>query len=356
MKRLSWLRAVVGASFAAAVIAVVPSAPVRADDTGAKVYANGLKSTVWIVIKEANGTRMGSGSVIDVQQKLVLTNYHVIQGKKDCLVMFPFYDANGELVCERKQYFERIKDKGAIPAKVEFHESKRDLAVIRLKSLPRDAKAVKLSEKSPPTGSRVFSIGNAGASDALWVFTPGEVRQVYNKRWTPGGADDRRFEIDARVIETTSPSNPGDSGGPLFNDKGEQVGVCQGGLASFAGNSIAWFMDIHEIRGLLKDHGIKLTDRPKEVVKEEPPIKSDDKGAVVEKKTTDTKDKTEAKPGKASAADEKKAEVAFALAKSLADAGRKEGAMERLKKLIKEYPNTSAARDAEDLLAKLEGR
>jgi len=355
MKRMTTIRTLLGACLAAAVVALIPGEAARADDVGAEVYQKGLKSVVWIVIKEPSGYRMGSGSVIDLHQKLVLTNYHVIAGKESALVTFPFYDEHGDLARERKLYFDRIKDRGAgIPAKVEFFDTHRDLALIRLRTMPRDAQAVKLAERSPPTGSRVFSIGNPGVSDSQWVFTPGEVRSVYNKKWTAHG-EDLKFEVDARVVETTSPTNPGDSGGPLFNAKAEQVGVTQGGLFGTAVRDIAWFIDVSEVKGLLKDHGIKLSDQPKE----EKALKTDDKGSVVENKATDAKDKVESKEkkqDKASNFDEKKAETEYAFAKSLADANRKDSAIRRLKDLIKNYPNTSAAKDAKELLDKLEGR
>jgi S1-C subfamily serine protease len=213
---------------------------------------------------------------------------------------------------------------------------------------------VKLAERSPRTGSRVFSIGNPGVSDSQWVYTPGDVRSVYTKKWTTHG-EDNSFEVEARIVETNSATNPGDSGGPLFNDKGEQVGVTQGGLFGPKVRDIAWFIDVSEVKGILKDNGIQLSGQPKE----ERTVKTDDKGSVVENKGADAKDKAdskEKKQDKASNFDEKKAETLYALAKGVADAGKKERAIERLKELIKNYPNTSAAKDAKELLDKLEGR
>src|SRR5205823_356163 len=80
---------------------------------------------------------------------------------------------------------------------------------------------------SPQPGQNVYSIGNPGGSSAMWLLTAGTVRQVSRKRWTAGGMG-RLFELEAEVVETSSPTNPGDSGGPLVNDRGEQVGVTQG--------------------------------------------------------------------------------------------------------------------------------
>ena len=65
----------------------------------------------------------------------------------------------------------------------------------------------------------MHSIGNPGTSGALWVYTPGKVRQVYSKKWK-AKLDERNIHtFQAKVIETDSPTNPGDSGGPLVNDR-----------------------------------------------------------------------------------------------------------------------------------------
>jgi hypothetical protein len=81
-------------------------------------------------------------------------------------------------------------------------------------------------------------------------------RSVYHKRWqSSGGEGAYVMSCDAQVVETQSPSNPGDSGGPLANGQGEMVGVTYRGsatgpwslpnksprpLAAFSGCS-AWF-------------------------------------------------------------------------------------------------------------------
>jgi HEAT repeat protein len=75
------------------------------------------------------------------------------------------------------------------------------------------------------------------------VYTNGKVRAVYRKQWTSSGGD-LIMRNDSRVVETDSPTNHGDSGGPLCNDRGELVGITQGGSAT--ANAISVFIDHSE--------------------------------------------------------------------------------------------------------------
>src|SRR5262249_44524466 len=99
-------------------------------------------------------------------------------------------------------------------------DPRRDLALVELESLPAGVTALPLAKEPPGPGDLVHSVGNPTSSDALWVYTSGTVRQVYHKKFTVEGRT-----IDARVVETQSPINPGDSGGPVVNDQGEVVAV-----------------------------------------------------------------------------------------------------------------------------------
>jgi hypothetical protein len=101
---------------------------------------------------------------------------------------------------------------------------------------------------SPEPGQSVHSIGNPGRSGALWVYTPGKVRQVYSKKWKVE-LDGKTVTFQAKVVETDSATNPGDSGGPLVNDKGELVGVTQGGAVD--AQLLSTFVDVTEVRKLI---------------------------------------------------------------------------------------------------------
>src|SRR5438034_1091792 len=59
----------------------------RAD---ADIYQKTIKSTCWIVVAMENGKlAYGTGWVADKERRQVLTNDHVVLGKKDATIYFP---------------------------------------------------------------------------------------------------------------------------------------------------------------------------------------------------------------------------------------------------------------------------
>jgi S1-C subfamily serine protease len=229
-----------------------PSAP--ADDYrpgGASIYARLLKSTAMIIRPEGNGLARGSGSLVHRGQRLVLTNYHVVGDASEVYVTFPLYE-NGKLIVESKQYTRHYEEK-FVKAKVVRVLKGQDLALVQLEKLPAGTPAVRLAPKSAQPGDAVHSIGNPGASDAAWLYTKGEVRQVSHKTWS-ARAGNNLLPFDAEVLETTSPTNPGDSGGPLVNERCQLVGVTHG--ANAGARSVSIFIDISEVRKILKEQGV----------------------------------------------------------------------------------------------------
>jgi len=215
-------------------------------DVGEAVYSRLVRSTVWIQSNRGTSLATGSGSLIDRRRRLVLTNYHVVGDGDRVTVVFPIF-RDGKLVAERDVYQRRLREEG-IRGRVVARDRGRDLALIELDRVPAGAYALALAEKSATPGQDVHSIGNPGGSGALWVYTPGKVRQVYKKRWR-ADLDGRVAEFAAEVVETNSATNPGDSGGPLVNDRGEMVGVTQGGARN--ANALSTFIDVSEVRRFL---------------------------------------------------------------------------------------------------------
>jgi tetratricopeptide (TPR) repeat protein len=211
-------------------------------EEAAVVYRRTLGSTAWIYNPKIDSS--GTGWVVDRARRLLITNQHVVDDATHVEVLFPAY-RDGQLISERSYY----KDHGrTIRGRVMDAVVDRDLALIQLDSLPPDIRELPLAASSPIPGEPVYSIGNPGASGALWVFTSGDVRAVYRKRWSTriGNASIWR---EARVVETSSPTNPGDSGGPVVNTKGEVVGVTEGGntMARLVSTSI----DVADVREFL---------------------------------------------------------------------------------------------------------
>jgi len=238
---------------------------------GAKVYKQVVPSVVWIHSARDRGLATGSGTLVDKERRLVLTNYHVVQDTRDAKVFFPVF-RDGQPVAERDYYIDRLR-RLSIHGTVIAVDKKADLALIRLDSLPEKVEAVPLAAGSPDPGSTTHTIGNAGKSGALFGYVKGTVRQVYQKEWKAELEPRKVATFNAKVVETDSPTNPGDSGGPLLNDKGELIGVTQGG--AIGASLVSTFIDVSEVKKLLNFKGVKDTRATKPEVKvvREAPLK-----------------------------------------------------------------------------------
>jgi tetratricopeptide (TPR) repeat protein len=220
-----------------------------------QLYTRLLHSTAWIVTPSGSG----SGWVLDRGRGLLVTNYHVVlnteaYGLHDSVfVVFPVLE-NGKPVAERSYYLQNrdrlVAEGRAVLARVIDASESRDLALLAVDHLPEDVTAVTLAAESPSPGNRVHSIGNPGSSDALWIYTNGYVRQVYFKDWRSRAGKEFLHE-EAHVVETQSPINPGDSGGPVVSDRGELVGVTQG--EALGANLLSLAIEVSEVRAYLAD-------------------------------------------------------------------------------------------------------
>lgn len=209
-----------------------------AEPSSKEIYQKVLKSIALV----SKGTPRGTAWLVDRVNRLMVTNYHVVDRNSVVEVTFPAY-RNGTLIAEADYYLRHAQ---RYTARVVDISVKDDLAVLQLDSLPADVVEIRLAATSPSPAERVHSVGSPDASGALWVYTSGTVRAVYTKQWTAANGPGRTLRLDTKVVETQSPTNPGDSGGPLVNDRGELVGVTQG--YSRAGHLVSWFIDVTRVR------------------------------------------------------------------------------------------------------------
>ena len=159
---------------------------------------------------------MGSGVLIDIEQKLAVTNAHVTDGNEFVGVIFPYRDRDGTLIKDEAFYLGEnlpaLADIGYVNrARVLAEWVDMDLAIIQLESLPRTAREIARGfeggvEARMRQGDKVHILGNPG--NHLWNWTAGSfVRDFGN--W---------LELEGDV-------HGGNSGGPVLNGRGRLIGI-----------------------------------------------------------------------------------------------------------------------------------
>ncbi|MCI0637689.1 MAG: HEAT repeat domain-containing protein [Gemmataceae bacterium] len=197
----------------------------------------------------------GSGTLIDKKHRLVVTNMHVVVAASGIKIHFPDLDAKGVPIPQRDHY----KAQPGIQGKVVAVEPRADLALVQLEKLPAYVKPLPLAKTKTGPAQQVHSLGNPGVSAALWSYTPGRVRQVFQDKWRVFDDIGGKFhEYDAMKIETDSALNPGDSGGPLVNDRCSLAGVAHGG--NLAAQNMSVFIDVSEVRALIEKYFRSIND------------------------------------------------------------------------------------------------
>jgi S1-C subfamily serine protease len=160
------------------------------------------------------GTGRGSGFLVDAQRRLVVTARHVVRDLTHVTLMLAQTDEAGDVITDLGFY--KANPQLLVKGEVIFRDAGKDIAVIRLDKLPTGAVALPLAS-TVRAGQTIHLVGNSSVSfGGLFGYRRGVVAGVY--RSTPA-----MTASNARIVETTVPSNHGDSGGPVVNDAGELV-------------------------------------------------------------------------------------------------------------------------------------
>ena len=172
----------------------------------ARLYAPAV-----VLVKTAAG--LGSGFFIN-EKGYLLTNFHVIAGEKHISVT--------QFLQEGKILRRVLHREVEIVATAPFH----DLAVLRLKEFDTEITPVIFQpEEDLRVGETVFAIGNPLGYER--TVTEGVLSQTHRNF---GGI--LYLQVDASV-------NPGNSGGPLFNSRGQVVGIINMGVPTMEGLNFA---------------------------------------------------------------------------------------------------------------------
>lgn len=143
----------------------------------------------------------GSGFLIS-QSGLVVTNYHVVEGKENVEVVFP-------------------QTNETLNASIALKDKINDIAVLRLADFNFSkifSGAIPYSISSSKTvslGQNVYTLGYplSRVLGKSAKFSRGTISSLFG------------IQDDPRLYQISNPIQPGNSGGPLFNDKGELIGI-----------------------------------------------------------------------------------------------------------------------------------
>jgi serine protease Do len=167
--------------------------------TPAQIFAEYAPAVVTVTVKSPMGEGGGTGFILD-GSGTIATAYHVIDHASEIKI--------------------KLMD-GTIAEAVEIlvENQPNDLALLRIKTAKLPAPIVLGDSDKIAVGERAVSIGNPlGLEHTL----------------TDGVISSRRMMEGRKMIQMSTPVSPGNSGGPLFNSKGEVVGVS---TAIFMGGS-----------------------------------------------------------------------------------------------------------------------
>ncbi len=203
----------------AVVSAIAPSAAMANE---AEQLFNTLKPALYQIrlIEQATGNKssIGSGFQID-ESGVIATNYHVISGYVQHQNKF------------KLEYLDNQGNKA--PLEVLDVDVINDLALV--KRLDQSTSFFSLAPQPPSQGEKIYSLGNP--HDLGMIVVPG----TYN------GLKEKSF-YDR--IHFTGSVNPGMSGGPTVNIRGEVVGI----NVATAGNQIGFLVPLDKLNQLYQGY------------------------------------------------------------------------------------------------------
>lgn len=208
---------------AAADAAAAPSP--KGDKSPAELFQALAPSVVTIFVKGARGQGSGTGFLVDTQGTLA-TNHHVIDGATNVLVKF-----------KSGARFDTVELLADSPA-VDLALLRVDLATPMEGGAPVTGSPLSLGDSEQVVvGERAISIGNPLGLEHTLTDGLVSARRIYDNRpW----------------IQMSVPVSPGNSGGPLFNMRGEVIGITTQVVAPGLGQNLNLAVPINELKRLIQ--------------------------------------------------------------------------------------------------------
>lgn len=193
----------------------LPHAASAAELSVPEIVSRVRPAVVLIESRTDNKTAVGSGFIVD-PSGIIVTNVHVIKGATTVHVKL----SNGD-----------VYDL----AQVLVFDERRDTALIKIPAFALPA--VRLGNSDQVViGEKVILVGNPlGRYEGS--VTSGIVSGI------------RTTREGSRVIQTDAAANPGNSGGPLLNEKGEAIGILS--FKATGAENLNFVIPINYARGML---------------------------------------------------------------------------------------------------------
>ena len=165
------------------------------------IFYNNVSGVVLI----AGDDGIGSGVIIS-NDGHILTNWHVIEDNPNL----------NALTLGEGDYDENLRDLELIK-----YDPQKDLALLKLKTIPKNVSVIKISKVVQKVGERVHAIGHPRGE--MWSYTMGYI-SAFREGYTWQDPEVEK-EFSGDVYQMQTPINPGNSGGPLLNEHGNLIGI-----------------------------------------------------------------------------------------------------------------------------------
>lgn len=198
------------------LLAFLPLISLGQNSVSTEIVEKALKCVVLLKGAADGGTILGSGFLLSADGKIA-TNVHVIRDMK-----------SGGVQLQSGEVFDSFT--------VLAFDERKDIAIIKIRGF--DLPAVELGNSNElKTGEPVMAIGSPQGLQG--TVTAGVVSAIRDDPFSGG----------YQVIQTDAAANPGNSGGPLLNGKGQVVGIITSKLKASEGLNFA--VPINYLRGLM---------------------------------------------------------------------------------------------------------
>ncbi|MEM7404811.1 MAG: trypsin-like peptidase domain-containing protein, partial [Pseudomonadota bacterium] len=209
-------------ALAGAAVPDAPSGPLNLELQYGKGGGSFVKDvetlkTATVTIRSTNGH--GTGFVVD-QRGYVLTNAHVVGNASNVVIKIGENEHAGAVL---------------------RRDRKRDVALVQIADQAGVA-TLKLASSRTSTGAPVYVMGTPLDEALSHTVTRGIISAV------------RKLKDDQIYYQTDAGVNPGNSGGPAFNESGEVVGMAVSGIFTRQGGTtnINFLIPIDEVLGTLQ--------------------------------------------------------------------------------------------------------